>query len=83
MLLKITDLSNIMVYQRKNKYPGLAERFRQQTHNLCKTGSTPVPWTELHMRFTYTVQEIEKEEKSKGNKKRVSVTFSHLFLSLV
>jgi hypothetical protein len=80
MLLKITDLSNIMVYQRKNKYPGLAERFRQQTHNLCKTGSTPVPWTILHIRLTYTVQERqerEKVERSKGNNKGVSVTFLH------
>lgn len=24
--------------------PGLAERLRQQTHNLPKAGSTPAPW---------------------------------------
>jgi hypothetical protein len=31
----------------------------------------------LHIWLTYTVQEIEKVEKSKGNKKGVSVTFPH------
>ena len=36
-------MANQVINNEKSQ-PGLAERFRQRTHNSCKAGSTPAPW---------------------------------------